>query len=195
MSGRILRLVVPLLAAAAPALATAAWAEDAAYRRTVVRYDVPDVSLVDQDGARLKLAQALPADKPVLLNFFFSTCTTICPVLSAGVSSLLKSLGPHAADLQVVSIAIDPDHDTPEVLHAYRERFGAAVEWELLTGTREDIDTVLKAFNAYSADKTAHRPLYFLRPAGGDAWVRIDGRIGASELMAEYRGLGQPQAR
>jgi protein SCO1/2 len=189
---RTLRRVV-LLLAAAPVLATAAWGEDGAgYRRTVVRYELPDVALVDQDGARVRLQQALTADKPVMLNFFFSTCTTICPVLSAGVTTLLKNLGAQASEVRVVSIAIDPDHDTPEVLRAYRKRFGAVPEWELLTGSREDIDRVLKAFDAYSPDKTAHRPLHFLRPAGGDSWVRIDGLIGASDLMAEYRGLRRP---
>jgi protein SCO1 len=190
---RKLRRVVPLLAAAAPALATVAWGEDGArYRRTVVRYELPDVALVNQDGARVRLPQALTADKPVVLNFFFSTCTTICPVLSASVSTLLKNLGAQASEVRVVSIAIDPDHDTPEVLRGYRKRFGAVPEWELLTGSRENIDGVLKAFDAYSPDKTAHRPLHFLRPAGGDSWVRIDGLIGASDLMAEYRGLRRP---
>jgi protein SCO1/2 len=184
---------VSLLAAAVPALAPAARGEEAGrYTRTVVRYELPDVALVNQDGARVKIAQALTADKPILMNFFFSTCTTICPVLSAGVSTLLKNLGAEASQVRVVSIAIDPEHDTPEVLSAYRKRFGAVAEWELLTGSREDIDRVLKAFDAYSPDKTAHRPLHYLRPAGGGSWVRIDGLIGASDLMAEYRGLRRP---
>lgn len=171
-------------------LAPSAWGEDEPpYRRTVVRYALPDVTLVNQEGARVGLAEALTADKPVVLTFFFSTCTTICPVLSAGVSALIEKLGAQAGEVRVVSIAIDPDHDSPEVLRAYRKRFGAAPQWELLTGSREDIEAVLKAFDAYSPDKTAHRPLHFLRPAGGDSWVRIDGFIGAADLVAEYRGL------
>jgi protein SCO1 len=183
----------PLLAVVATAMATAAWGEESArYRRTVVRYEVPDVALLNQDGARVRLPQTLAAGKPVLLDFFFSTCTTICPVLSAGVSTLLKTLGAEARELRVVSIAIDPDHDTPEVLHGYRKRYHPGPEWELLTGSREDIDRVLRAFDAYSPSKTTHRPLSFLRPASGDSWVRIDGLIGASDLLAEYRGLRRP---
>lgn len=186
---RRFRLAVPPLALAL-AWAAAAGAEDAPkYRRTVVRYDPPDVTLVNQDGARVRLAQALSADKPVLLNFFFTTCTTICPVLAAGSSNLLKTLGEEARDVRVVSIAIDPDHDTPEVLQDYRKRFGAGPQWELLTGSLDDIERVRRAFDAYSADKMAHRPLNFLRPAGSDSWVRIDGLIGSADLVAEYRGL------
>jgi protein SCO1 len=180
----------PLLAVVATAMATAAWGEDgASYRRTVVRYEVPDVALVNHDGVRVRLPQTLGADKPILVDFFFSTCTTICPILSAGVSTLLKTLGAEGRELRVVSIAIDPDHDTPEVLRGYRRRYHPGPEWELLTGSRKDIDRVLRAFDAYSPNKTTHRPLSFLRHADGESWVRIDGLIGASDLLAEYRGL------
>src|SRR5262245_15287470 len=111
------RLVVPPFAALALAFAAPAGAQDAPrYRRSVVRYELPDGTLVNQDGTRVRLREVLSADKPVLLNFFFTSCTTICPVLSAGFSSVLKTLGEEARDVHVVSIAIDPDHDTPEVL-------------------------------------------------------------------------------
>ena len=190
--GRRFRFVVPPLAALALAWAAVGAEDVPKYRRTIVRYEPPDVTLVNQDGARVRLRQTLSADKPVLLNFFFTTCTTICPVLSAGFSNMLKTLGEEARDVHVVSIAIDPDHDTPDVLRGYRKRFGAGPEWELLTGSREDIDRVLKAFDAYSPDKVAHRPLNFLRPPGGNSWVRIDGLISTADLMAEYRGLRRP---
>src|SRR6266545_1115236 len=95
--GRRFRLLVPPLAALAFAWAAAAGAEDVPkYRRTVVRYEPPDVTLVNQDGARVRLSRVLSADKPVLLNFFFTTCTTICPVLAAGFSNVLKTLGEEA---------------------------------------------------------------------------------------------------
>lgn len=192
-SVRRLRAVVPLLSVAALSWAAPArGAEVARYRRTVVHYQPPDVALVNQDGVQVRLPQALKGDKPVLLNFIFSTCTTVCPVLSAGFTTVLKTLGTEAREVRVVSIAIDPDHDTPEVLRGYRERFGAGPEWELLTGSREDIESVRRAFDAYSPDKAAHRPLSFLRAAGGDSWVRIDGLIGAADLLAEYRGLRRP---
>ena len=191
--GRRARGVVPLLALVTLASPVAAGGEEGArYRRTVARYEVPDVALVNQDGARVRLPQALTADKPVLLDFFFSTCTTVCPVLSAGFSTLAKTLGAQAREVRLVSIAIDPDYDTPEVLRGYKKRFDAGPEWELLTGSREDIDRVRRAFDAYSPNKMTHRPLSFLRPPGGDSWVRIDGLIGASDLMAEYRGLRRP---
>ena len=192
-SGRRVRGVAPVLFAVTTAWAAATRGEGgASYRRTVTRYEVPDVALVNQDGARVRLPNALAADKPVVLSFFFSTCTTVCPILSASSSALLKTLGAESSEVRVVSIATDPDHDTPEVLRSYRKRFDAGPEWELLTGSREDIDRVLRAFHAYSGNKATHRPLTLLRAPGGDSWVRIDGLIRNSDLVAEYRGLRPP---
>ena len=190
---RSIRGALALLAVVASGVvATARGEEGTKYRRTITRYEVPDLVLVNQDGVRVRLPQALAADRPVLLDFFFSTCTTVCPVRSAGFSSLLKRLGAEAREVRVVSITIDPDHDTPEVLRDYRARFGGGQEWELLTGSREDVERVSKAFDAYGSSKSEHRPLSFLRPPGSDSWVRIDGLIGAADLLAEYRGLRRP---
>ncbi len=71
-----------------------------------------DIRLVDQDGRATTLREALESDKPVLVNFIFTTCTTICPVMSAGMSQFLKNLGPQRDSVRVVSISIDPDNDT-----------------------------------------------------------------------------------
>jgi protein SCO1 len=183
---------IALAAVVISAFSTATGGEEPIrYRRTVVRYAVPDVTLRNQDGARVRLPQALSSDRPVLLNFLFTTCTTVCPVLATGFSSLRRALGPDDGAVRLISIATDPDHDTPEVLRVYRKRFDAGPEWEFLTGSREDIDRVLRAFDAASAIKQAHRPLSFLRSTGGESWVRIDGLVGVSDLLTEYRGLSR----
>lgn len=159
------------------------------YQRSVQTYQVPDVTLIDQNGARQRLPEFLRSDKPVVLDFFFASCTTVCPVLSASFVSLQKSLGDDTTKARLVSIAIDPEHDTPEVLREYRARFGARDGWDLLTGTKEDVDRVLKAFGAYVPNKMGHRPVNLLRAPGSEEWVRIDGLVGASDLTREYRKL------
>ncbi|MEW6116328.1 MAG: SCO family protein [Nitrospirota bacterium] len=162
------------------------------YKRTVEQYAIPDVVLINQDGAKVKLKKLLQLDKPVMLDFIYGTCTTICPVLSAGYSNLQKKLGPAAQNVQLVSISIDPEHDTPEVMREYLKRYRAKPGWDFLTGTREDIDRVMRAFDAYVPNKMAHYPLTLLRFPGNDAWVRIYGLIGTGELMEEYqKGLSK----
>ncbi|MFZ5997846.1 MAG: SCO family protein [Nitrospirota bacterium] len=162
------------------------------YKRTVEQYAIPDVVLINQDGAKVKLKKLLQSDKPVMLDFIYGTCTTICPVLSAGYSNLQKKLGPDAQKVQLVSVSIDPEHDTPEVMKEYLKRYRAKSGWDFLTGTREDIDRVMRAFDAYVPNKMAHYPLTLLRFPGNDKWVRIYGLIGTGELMEEYqKGLAK----
>ena len=60
-------------------------------KRTIETYTMPDVTLVNQDGAKVKLKTLLESDEPVIVDFIFGTCTTICPVLSAGYANLQRS--------------------------------------------------------------------------------------------------------
>jgi protein SCO1 len=154
------------------------------YARSIARYTPPAVTLVDSRGTRVPLASALDHSGPVLLQFIFTTCPSVCPALSTTLSAAQEELG---EDVRMVSISIDPEHDTPARLRDYARRFKAGPQWWLLTGSREDVAAVQKAFGAYRANKMWHEPLTFLRPAPGRPWVRLAGPLGAAELMAELR--------
>ncbi|MEW5745727.1 MAG: SCO family protein [Nitrospirota bacterium] len=162
------------------------------YLRTIEDYRVPNVTLLNQDGKKIKLRSFLDQGKPVIIDFIFTTCTTICPVLSAGFSHLQDRLGDGAKSVQLVSISIDPAYDRPEQMKAYLARYNAGAGWDFLTGSREDIALVLKAFDAAVADKMSHLPLYILRGPESDEWVRIKGLISGAELMRE---LGKVQKK
>jgi protein SCO1/2 len=123
----------------------------------------------------------------VIIDFIYTTCTTVCPILSAGFSNLRSRLGKDARTVQFISISIDPEHDRPEEMKKYLSRYNAGEGWDFLTGSREDITLVLKAFDASVVDKMSHIPLYILHGPGSDEWVRIRGLIGQSDLMSELR--------
>ena len=159
------------------------------YQRSEEIYQIPDVILVNQDGVRVPLRQLLDPGKPVMLDFIYGTCTTICPILSAGYSNLQRKLGPAAQEVQLVSVTIDPEYDTPEIMTEYLQRYSRKPGWDFVTGSRGDIDKVMHAFNAYVPNKMAHRPLTLLRGAGEERWIRIYGLVGTSDLMAEYLKL------
>jgi len=163
--------------------------EELRYERTVHQFEVPDVTLLSQDRMRVRLDEFVDFDQPVLLDFIFGTCTTICPVLSAGYSNLQKKLGEGTGQVRLVSISIDPEHDTPEVMKKYLERYRARPGWDFFTGSRADIDQVMRAFDAYVPDKMSHRPVMFLRAPDDDEWIRIYGLVSTRELMEEYRKL------
>jgi len=157
--------------------------------RSVARYVTPRVTLVNQDRVEVQLDELLAADGPLLLNFVFATCTTVCPVLSASFSNLQRTLGEEASRVPLISITIDPDHDTPEVMKSYLKRYHAQPGWQFLTGRRADIEQVMHAFDAFVPDKMSHRPLTFLRSPKDGQWVRIDGFISTADLVTEYRAL------
>ena len=156
------------------------------YTKTVETYAAPDVTLVDQTGSKVRLRELLKAKKVTMMDFIFTTCTTICPVLSAGFSNFQRKMGADAKDFQLLSISIDPENDTPQKLKEYSARYHAKPGWEFLTGSREDIEKVVKAFDAYTSNKMNHLPLALLHDPAGGKWIRIYGLIGTSDLIAEF---------
>ena len=171
-------------------LAGHAFADDIKYKRTVENYTVPDVVLVNQHGEKVHLKEYLKSDKPVIVDFIFGTCTTICPVLSAGFTNLQRKLGADSQKVRLVSITIDPENDTPKVMNEYLKKFRAKPGWDFLTGSRQDINTVMRSFDAWIPDKMSHFPLTLIREPGSGKWVRIFGLISGAEFLTEYRKVG-----
>ena len=157
-----------------------------AYQRTLEKYTVPDVTLINQDGKHVKLGSLVDSGKPVVVDFIYGTCTTICPVLSAGYTNFQRKLGSNTRAVQLISISIDPEHDTPAVMKKYLRNYRAQPGWDFLTGSRENIDRVMRAFDAYIPNKMSHYPIMFMKAPGDLQWVRIYGLIGTSDFMNEY---------
>lgn len=169
---------------------TPASADTRPYQRSVEKYAMPDVTLINQDGNRVRFRNFLSADRPVVVDFIFGTCTTICPILSAGYASLQHRLGPESGKVHLVSISIDPENDTPAVLKDYLKRYRSKPGWDFLTGSRRDIDRVMKAFNAYIPDKMSHYAVTFIRMPKEESWIRINGMMSTSEFIAESQRAG-----
>lgn len=165
--------------------------DSAHYLLSIKHYESPDVTLVDQDGRRVPLAKILEPGSPLALNFIFTTCTTVCPVMTATFAGLRRRLGSEAEDLRMVSISIDPERDRPAALKAYAERFKAPAAWRFYTGSAEDVRAVVRAFDSFAGDKANHRPITFFRRAFEQDWIRLDGLATAEQLASE---LHPPQA-
>jgi len=162
---------------------------DKSYTKTIETYEIPDVNLVNQDGVKIPLKKYFACDKPVFVDFIFTTCTTICPVLSANFSNFQKKIIGESGAVRLVSISIDPEFDTPKEMKIYLKRYQAKPGWDFLTGSRADIDRVLAALNVYTLNKMNHQPIFLLKSPSKAQWVRLYGLIGTSELLAEYEGV------
>ena len=163
--------------------------EDSGYSRSLHRYELPDVAVVDMQGQSTSLLDEVNGGQPVMLNFIFTTCTTICPVLSATFSQVEQKLGAERDRVRMISITIDPEYDTPARLRAYAERYDADPQWRFLTGRLRNIVAIQKAFHAYRGTKMNHEPLTFLRASTDAPWVRIEGLASAADVVREYRQL------
>ncbi len=162
-------------------------AADTRYKRSVEKYNIPDVTLVNQDGKKVQLKSLLEADHPVIVDFNYGTCTTICPVLSVGFLNLQKKVTASGGKVKLVSITIDPENDNPKILKEYLQRYRAKPGWDFLTGSRADINTVMRAFDAYIPDKMSHYPINIIRSPKDGSWVRLFGIMSSKEFMEEYQ--------
>jgi protein SCO1/2 len=159
------------------------------YRITEVAIAVPDVTLRGTDGRPVPLRALLDSGRPLMLQFVFTTCPTICPLLTGTAARVREDLGKDKAKILAISITIDPEHDTPSVLREYAAIFDADPDWLFLTGRLEDIVAVQRAFGSYLGNKMNHPPYTFLRRSPRDPWVRIDGIVHADLLEAEIRKM------
>ena len=157
--------------------------------RTLASYTIPDVILINQDGQKVSLSELLDSDQPVMLNFIFTSCTAICPAMSATFASVQTKLGSDSEKLRMISVSIDPEYDTPDALNAYAKRFKAGPQWEFLTGSLDDSVVVQKAFDADRGDKMNHAPMTLMRATPDSQWVRYEGFARADELTKEIRGM------
>jgi cytochrome oxidase Cu insertion factor (SCO1/SenC/PrrC family) len=106
---------------------------------------VGDFSFTDQDGHSLSRANLLGS--VWVACFFFTRCGSVCPQISGTMAKLQKQLG-NQEGVQLVSISVDPDFDTPIVLKEYARRFDADPKhWRFVTGQRDRVyELIRKSF-------------------------------------------------
>ena len=167
----------------------------AGVQRSEVQYAAPQVTLVRDDGKKVSLPEELNDGRPVIMNFIYTSCTTICPLTSQVFGQFQRRLGSARDSVHLVSISIDPEQDTPARLRVYARQFGAARGWDHYTGTVAASIAVQRAFGAYRGDKMSHAPLTLLRASPGKPWIRMDGFASADDLLAERsRWTAEPAA-
>lgn len=155
--------------------------------RSTVNYVVPPLPMVRQDGKLVTLSNEMNDGRPVVLSFIYTTCKSICPIVSQTFSDLQDQMGVDRDRLHLISISIDPEQDTPTHLQDYAKKFKAGPQWQFYTGTLAASIAAQRAFDVYRGDKMNHDPVTLFRPALGKPWVRINGFATANELLQLYQ--------
>jgi protein SCO1/2 len=156
--------------------------------RTTASYVIPRITLTDMLDHKIRLDRLLAADKAAIVEFFFTSCTSICGLQASALSTAQAQIAAVGRDCSMLSISIDPEFDTPARLREYAEGFKPAANWYLLTGRQRDIERVMASFDArYPGDnKMLHQPYTFIRLSPAHAWRRVEGMLDGDELVAEY---------
>jgi len=141
---------------------------------------IPDVEVLDQEGRKQKFYTDLVKDKVVVINFVFTTCKSMCPLLGTNFSNLQAALGDRLnKDVFLISVSTDPETDSPEKLKAWGEKFKAKAGWTFVTGNKEQLTSLLQVFTGdgprigyhipslyiVSGARNTHRPAYGLASA------------------------------
>ncbi len=140
---------------------------------------VPKFELLNQDN--LKISNETYKGKVYVLEFFFSTCPSICPKMNQSMLQIEKTFFGNP-NFGIVSITIDPEHDTSAVLKAHRELLGVkSSNWNFLTGDKTYIfDLSNKGFNLYAGQNNKaqggfeHSGLFALIDKKGNIRCRKD---------------------
>jgi protein SCO1/2 len=194
-------LLLPLLQLAALPAAKAHEGHDkheamdlaAPAKRSLVEVSLNNGMLVRQDGAKLSTAKVLDSGKPVVLAFIYTSCTAVCPITSHILSNLQGLLGKKQDQVQIVSVSIDPEFDTPARLLAYSKTLGALPSWQHYTGSLANVVALQKSFGVYRGDKMNHDSFVFVSGAKHKSWVKFEGFPPAAQLMHELNELQEPQ--
>jgi protein SCO1/2 len=156
---------------------------------TQARYRVPQARVVDARGRAVRLPGPLDADTPQIVNFVYTTCSTICSTQTATLAELQRRLDSHGERARFASFTIDPDNDTPQRLAEFARRFGIDHDWDFYSGDFDELLRVQKAFDVYRGSKASHPPVVLMRRSRAAPWVRVEGFATATELLAVYRRL------
>ncbi|HEY0781767.1 MAG TPA: SCO family protein [Thermoanaerobaculia bacterium] len=156
---------------------------------------IPDVPLVDQDGRPVHLYSDLIRGKTVAMSFIFTSCTTICPPIGANFGKLRTLLDERrGAPVELLSVSVDPETDTPAKLKAWSAKFHRGPGWTLLTGKKEDVDRLLKALHVFTADRSNHTPTVLLGSDPAGRFTHAYGLAQPAKLVEILDALAQPTA-
>ncbi|TDX84121.1 protein SCO1/2 [Epilithonimonas xixisoli] len=111
---------------------------------------VPDFELTNQNNQKISNKDML--GKVYLVEFFFSKCPTICPVMNSNMKHIEENI--NDKNFGIISISIDPTNDTPEVLKNHAKKLGTKSEnWHFLSGDRDYIGKLAEQFDIFVGDK------------------------------------------
>jgi protein SCO1 len=151
-------------------------------RELIQRRHLPNVELVTQDGARVHFYDDLVKDRRVVIQFMFTRCKDICPIITHHLAEVQTLLGGRVGrDIFFYSVTLSPEEDTPKELRAFAKEHGAGPGWTFLTGKPEDILLLRKSLGFFyddpkeDADRNNHSGMIVVGTEPLMRWAMCEG--------------------
>ena len=143
-----------------------------------------DVQLINQDGKPVRFYSDVLKGKTVVVNAFFTTCTSVCPPMNRNMEKIQEALGDRVGkDVFFVSLTVDPTVDTPARLKEYAKKFHAGPGWMFLTGKKENLDWALYKLGQYVETKDNHTSIFIIGNEPKGLWKKAFGLAKSDELI------------
>lgn len=143
-----------------------------------------DVELINQDGKKVRFYTDVLKGKTVVVNAFFTSCTSVCPPMNRNMQKIQEAFGDRVGrDVFLVSITVDPAVDTPEKMKQYAQNFHAGPGWMFLTGKKENLDWALYKLGQYVESKDDHKTILIVGNETTGLWKKAFAMANVSELV------------
>ncbi len=144
-----------------------------------------DVRLMNQYGEPMRLFSDLVQGKTVVVNSFFGTCKEACPTINHKMAQIQAALGNRlGSEVHLLSITVDPEHDTPARLRTLSEGYEARKGWYFLTGSKENVDFALSRLGYFVDAKESHKNVFTIGNERTGLWKKALG-VGSAETLIE----------
>jgi protein SCO1/2 len=141
---------------------------------------IPKVVLTAHDGRRVDF-QDLIRDRIIVLSFGYVRCTGSCPATTATLRRVQRTLGDRVGrEVAMLTVTLDPEHDTAEALAEYAADLEAGPGWTFLTGAPKDVDALRAWFGLVDqrdpdGPRTSHAALVVVGDAVAGRWLLLPG--------------------
>lgn len=155
---------------------------------------LPNPAVLTHRGEAVRFYDDLVRGKVVVVNFTYTRCSGSCPRTGANLARVQRLLGERAGrDVFLLSLSLDPEHDTAAALAAHAAALGAGPGWSFVTGAKADLERLRRGLGftdpdpAVDADRTQHAAVVKLGNDRTGRWAAVPGLIPAEQIVDALR--------
>jgi cytochrome oxidase Cu insertion factor (SCO1/SenC/PrrC family) len=149
-----------------------------------------DLPVVTQDGKKLRFFTDVLKDHVVLVSLFYTNCTGMCPLTNQKLAEVQDLLGDDfGRKIRFVSLTLEPETDTPEVLKDYAMKFEAKDGWLFLTGDKKHLEKITNRLGQANREKETHNPYVMIGNVGIARWSKIPPNVPGEIIAARLRQM------